>query len=91
MGKVKGETMGQRMQRLRLGAGLSQSQLAKKAGIPLGTLKNWEQDLREPSLSKAAALAKAIGCSLDDLAGPVELPKVEEKPPARRGRPRKGE
>jgi hypothetical protein len=40
--------------------------------------------------SVGALLAKAIGCSLDELAGPVELPKVKEPPPKKRGRPRKG-
>jgi hypothetical protein len=34
-------------------------------------------------------MAAAIGVSLDELAGPVELPKVKEPPPKKRGRPRK--
>lgn len=81
--------MGQRLQRLRQAAGLSQPQLAAKAGVPLPSLRNWEQDKRTPNLDAAAKVAKAIGCTLDELAGPVVLPVVEPKPPAKNGRPRK--
>jgi hypothetical protein len=33
----------------------------------------------------------AVGYTLEDIAGPVELPEVMDEPPKRRGRPRKGE
>jgi transcriptional regulator with XRE-family HTH domain len=85
---IKGETMGQRLQRLRQAAGMSQSQLAARAGVPLPSLRNWEQDKRTPSLDAAAKVAKAIGCTLEELAGEPEMPtKVVE--PRRPGRPRK--
>jgi transcriptional regulator with XRE-family HTH domain len=58
-----------RMKRLREAAGLSQPQAAAAAGVPVGTLRNWEQGLRMPALDAAARLAKAIGVSLDELAG----------------------
>jgi transcriptional regulator with XRE-family HTH domain len=90
MTKQSGETMGQRLKRLREAAGLSQSQLARKVDIPLPTLKNYEQDRTIPRMDVGAMLAKAIGCSLEELVGPVELPKVKEQPPKKRGRPRKG-
>ncbi len=91
MAKGKGETMGSRLKRLREGAGMSQSQLAHRIDIPLPTLRNFEQDRTVPRLDTAAMIAKVIGCTLDELAGPVVLPKVEPKPPKKRGRPRKGE
>lgn len=63
------ETFGQRLQRLRQEAGMSQSQLAMTAAIPLGTLRNLEQDRRIPRLDRADALARAMGVSLDKLTG----------------------
>jgi transcriptional regulator with XRE-family HTH domain len=69
MAKKPGETMGKRLKRLREAAGLSQSQLAAAAGVPLGTLRNWEYDRREPLLGAAARLASALGVTLDELAG----------------------
>ena len=92
--------MGQRLQRLRQAAGLSQSQLARAAGVPPGSLKNWEQGRRLPQLDAACRLARAVGVSLDELAGRVfeegapakSDGRVEGKPtPKRRvGRGRKG-
>jgi transcriptional regulator with XRE-family HTH domain len=67
--KPEGETMGTRLKRLRQAAGLSQPQLANRAGIPVGTIRSLEQERRVPRLDTASALADAIGCSLDELAG----------------------
>jgi transcriptional regulator with XRE-family HTH domain len=61
--------MGTRLQRLRKAAGLSQSQLARAAGVPLGSLQQWEQGRRTPLLDAAARIAVALQCSIDDLAG----------------------
>lgn len=70
--------MGQRLQELRLKAGLSQSQLARTAGVPVGSLKNWEQGRRLPQLDAAWRLANALGISLDELAGKVFEPAPTE-------------
>jgi transcriptional regulator with XRE-family HTH domain len=67
------------MKRLRERAGMSQPQLARAAGVPLGTLRCWEQATRVPLLTAAARVAEALGCTLDELAG--------RTPP----RPRKGQ
>jgi transcriptional regulator with XRE-family HTH domain len=61
--------MGKRLQSFRLAKGLSQSQLAKAAAVPLGTLRGWEQGRRVPLLDAAARLAVALEISLDELAG----------------------
>jgi DNA-binding XRE family transcriptional regulator len=61
------ETFGQRLIRLRGAAGLSQSQLAARVGIPLGTLRNWEQGHRMPLLPVALRVARALGVSADEL------------------------
>jgi XRE family transcriptional regulator, regulator of sulfur utilization len=66
--------MGENFRRLREAAGLSQSQLARAAGVPVGTYQQWEQGRRLPSLPGFIALADGLGVSLDALAG-REAPK----------------
>jgi transcriptional regulator with XRE-family HTH domain len=68
--------MGQRLRSIRKEAGFSQWQLSVAANVPLGTLRNWEQGLRIPSLDKAARIAQALGVSLDHLAG---LPPAQRR------------
>jgi DNA-binding XRE family transcriptional regulator len=74
---MKGEGMGGRIKRLREAAGMSQPQLAKAAGVPLTTLRQWEQNRRLPSWEWAVALADGLGCSLDELAGRETPPRKE--------------
>ena len=57
-----------RLKQLREAAGLSQPEAAA-AGVPVGTLRGWEQGRRVPLLDAAARLALALGVSLDELAG----------------------
>jgi transcriptional regulator with XRE-family HTH domain len=73
------ETFGRRLKRLRMAAGLSQSQLARAAGVAFGTLRNWEYDRREPLLSAAVKLAQGLGVGLDALAGVAGKPKHPKK------------
>jgi transcriptional regulator with XRE-family HTH domain len=61
--------VGQQLKKLRTAVGLSQQELARAAGVPVGTLKNWEQGRREPLLGAAARVARALRVSLDELAG----------------------
>jgi putative transcriptional regulator len=61
--------MGERLRKLRQAAGLSQAELAARAGLTVDSVQNWEQGRSEPSLSRAARLARALGTSLDELAG----------------------
>jgi transcriptional regulator with XRE-family HTH domain len=88
------ETFGQRLQRLRQEAGISQPKLSAAANIPVGTLRNLEQDRRIPRLDTAAALAHALGVGLDTLAGGIFQPGEPEPAPKRaagKGRERKGD
>jgi transcriptional regulator with XRE-family HTH domain len=71
--------MGQRLKNLRRKAGLSQSQLARAADVPIGTLRNWEYGRRTPLLDAAARLADALGCTIDELAGRGEPAKKKRK------------
>ena len=84
--------MGERLQRLRLAANLSQAELARRAKVPIGTLRNWEQDRRVPLLDTAVRVAQALGVSLDVLAGlgPEPAPPAEPSGEKRKGR-KKGE
>jgi transcriptional regulator with XRE-family HTH domain len=61
--------MGKSFKRLREAAGLSQAQLARKCGVPVGSYQQWEQGRRTPLLDAAVRIAEALDVSLDDLAG----------------------
>jgi transcriptional regulator with XRE-family HTH domain len=65
---------------------MSQPALAAAARVPVATLRNWEQDRREPKLYTAARVAEALGVSLDELVGEVSATKAA----AKSARPRKG-
>jgi transcriptional regulator with XRE-family HTH domain len=75
---------------LRKQAGLTQEQLALKAGVPLPSLRGHEQGQRVPSWASVVKLAKALGVSTDAFADCDEV-QEEDAPPAKKGRKRKGE
>lgn len=54
-----------KLKELRKSKGLTQLQLAKDAGLSIGAIRNYEQGLREPTLSAAVALAGALGVRVD--------------------------
>lgn len=62
------ETLGQRLRRLRQAASLTQEELARKAKVPVWSLRNWEHDHRLPGLVAAYKLAKALGILMEELA-----------------------
>ena len=68
--------MAERLKRMREAAGLSQAQLAKRAGVPLRTYQEWEYARRTPLLSAAVKLAAALDVSIDQLAGVIEWPAL---------------
>jgi DNA-binding XRE family transcriptional regulator len=55
----------QKLKALRLKAGLTQVALAKASGRGLGAIRDYEQGNREPLLSTAFQLAKALGVSIE--------------------------
>ena len=59
--------MGEKLKAARLAAGLTQVQLAEKAGCIQRDISDWENGKREPVASTLKKLAQAIGCSMDDL------------------------
>ena len=63
-------TFATRLREARLKAGLSQPQLAERAGMPVGSIRNLEQGVRaDPRLSTLSALASALGLTVTGLVG----------------------
>jgi transcriptional regulator with XRE-family HTH domain len=60
--------LGQRLQQLRVNAGLSQPELAQKVGVSVNTLQDWEVDNGEPGSGALSKLAGALGVAEDELA-----------------------
>jgi transcriptional regulator with XRE-family HTH domain len=70
--------MGDRLQKLRLARGMSQSQLARAAGVPVGSLRGWEQKRRTMLADAAVRLADALGITVDEL--------LRDAPPEKKGK-----
>ena len=60
---------GKLLQELRKKKGLTQKDLAEKAGIKIASLQSWEVDRRLPKLDAMLALAQALGVGLESLVG----------------------
>jgi transcriptional regulator with XRE-family HTH domain len=58
---------GERLKRAREWAGLSQAELARRAGLSVRNVQNWEQGHREPMASHLPALAAALGVGVEAL------------------------
>lgn len=73
-------TFATRLRELRKHAGLTQLQLANSSGVPLGSIRNYEQGQREPYWDVAFRLAAAMGVSAQSFADcvPLNPPKQEE-------------
>jgi transcriptional regulator with XRE-family HTH domain len=92
-----------RLRELRLAAGLSREELATRAGLKPGGIRDLEQAVNSPRWETVLALAKALGVDCTafvqapkemptDKGGRPPKPKGEsevEKPKRPRGRPRK--
>jgi transcriptional regulator with XRE-family HTH domain len=61
-------TFAERLRELREKAGLTQTQLAEASGLPLGSIRNYEQGQREPYWAVVFKLAAALGASADAFA-----------------------
>jgi transcriptional regulator with XRE-family HTH domain len=70
-------------------AGLTQRQLADKTGLPLGSIRNWEQNHRLPRLGVVPLLARAVGVPVEKLLlSMTEQASAGDKPPPAPPRPR---
>ena len=79
-------TLGDRITGAREASGLSQSELARRLGVKLATIRTWENDQAEPRANKLQMLAGMLGVSLmwlltgtgDGLDGPEEHTKLPD-------------
>lgn len=63
------ETFGQRFQRLRKNAGLTQEDVANKLNITAQAVSKWENDVSAPDISVLVTLADILRVSLNELLG----------------------
>lgn len=68
--RAAGASIGARVREARVRAGLSQGQLAAKAGLGSLTLSCWERGDKKPALSSLRLVAQALECSTADLLDP---------------------
>lgn len=80
------EIFGARLRELRTAAGLSREELAVRAGMKIGGVRDLEQGLRVPGWDSVLSLAKALG--VECTAFTVEPASLEPHKP---GRPKKAE
>ena len=65
---LSGESFAARAREARILRGLSQKELAERAGIALRTIQNWEGGVRRPSQFEAVSkLALALGTTAGEL------------------------
>ena len=62
-----------RLQRARIAAGLSQSQLSRMTGVPVGTIRDYEQNgsIGGARASTAKILADVLGVTIEELLEPM--------------------
>jgi transcriptional regulator with XRE-family HTH domain len=74
-------TFAERLHELREKAGLSQSELAKASGVPVWTVRGYEQGRREPLWNVLFKLAKALGVTCEAFADCDGVAKTAPPPP----------
>jgi transcriptional regulator with XRE-family HTH domain len=78
------EPFGLLLQRLRRAAGLTQEGLARRAGVPVYSLRNWEYAHRQPRADALYRLAEALGVPLEQLIQAARAEAAEYESPALR-------
>jgi transcriptional regulator with XRE-family HTH domain len=81
-------SFGGHLRALRGEAALSRAELARRAGVPVSTLRNWEGDRGFPGVPAFLRLAEALGVPAERLAEGVDDAAGDEPEPVR-GRPRR--
>jgi transcriptional regulator with XRE-family HTH domain len=76
-------TFAEKLKALREKAHLTQTQLAEASGLPLGSIRNYEQGQREPYWTVIFKLAAALGVSADAFGDCLDgIAAAEAKPSA---------
>lgn len=68
-------TIGDNIRTARKKAGLSQLQLAQKAGISKAAISRYESGLREPRMEHLKSISEVFGVTTDELMGITPLPR----------------
>jgi transcriptional regulator with XRE-family HTH domain len=84
---VERTDFGEKLKAAREAAGLTQEQLAERAGVYLHVVSKMERGVREPTWPTALKFAKALGVSVAAFEGELLGDGSKESRP--RGRPRK--
>jgi DNA-binding XRE family transcriptional regulator len=82
-------TFAEKLQELRIKAGMTQAALAEVSGLPIWTIRNYEQGRREPNWKAALALAKAVGVAVEAFSDCISVASEGETPAKQSGRPSK--
>ena len=61
-----------RIRELRIQAGMEQKELADAVGVTQPHVSNWESGKRIPTTAMLPAIAKALGCTVNDLYVPAD-------------------
>lgn len=61
------KAFGKRIKRLREDKQMTQLQLAEATGVPLGTLRNYEQGASMPKAPTIATIARVLGVTVESL------------------------
>jgi len=69
---------GGHLRTLRQEAGVSRAELARRAGVPVSTLRHWENGRGFPTAPVFLRLAEALGVPAERLAEGVDDPAVDE-------------
>jgi transcriptional regulator with XRE-family HTH domain len=77
--------LGKRVGELRRSLGLTQEELAARSGLPIYSIRNWEQGQRTPGVVAVYQLAKALGLPMERFVEGLE----GEAPRAKKARGRK--
>jgi transcriptional regulator with XRE-family HTH domain len=82
--------IGDRLKKLRMAKGMTQLDLSKATGLSLSIIAQLEQgETANPRLNTVKALAKALGCKIDDLAQNGDDPPAGDEPPKPTRKPKK--
>ena len=73
-------SFGETLAGLRKDAGLTQTELARRADVPIDNLRRWEQDRHLPRVDDAYRLAKALGVGVDKLIIDKDMMPADEPP-----------
>jgi putative transcriptional regulator len=71
-------SFGGHLRTLRAEAGLSRAELARRASVPVSTLRNWENDRGFPGVPAGMRLAEALGVPAERFAAGVDDPAGDD-------------